>query len=73
MVHLVNCTCSLTQSRVELLRPRSIGPVIGALITVDVEVTTEWAVTAGMIASAWSAMQSHLLLLAHFQVRLLRH
>jgi hypothetical protein len=34
-------------------------------ITVVVEVTSEWAVTASMIASAWSALQSHALLFAH--------
>jgi hypothetical protein len=36
-------------------------------ITVEVEVTNEWAVTGGMIASAWSAMQSHFLLLFHYR------
>jgi hypothetical protein len=46
--------------------PFVIGPVT-LPITVDVEVTTEWAVTGGMVASAWSAMQSHLLLLAHYR------
>jgi len=30
-------------------------------------VTTEFAVFSGMLASAWSAMQSHLLLLAHYR------
>ena len=29
--------------------------------------TTEFAVFSGMLASAWSAMQSHLLLLAHYR------
>ena len=33
----------------------------------QVEVTTEFAVFSGMLASAWSAMQSHVLLLAHYQ------
>lgn len=33
----------------------------------QVEVTTEFAVFSGVLASAWSAMQSHLLLLAHYR------
>ena len=37
-------------------------------ITVDVEVTAEWGVASSIVASAWSALQSHLLLLAHHLV-----
>ena len=57
---------SLIDGFVMILLQVGFGFTISILtITVDVEVTTEWAVTGGMLASTWSALQSHLLLLAH--------